>query len=65
MDQLKPFPKFPVELHVDGEPPGVNFINVLRAAFALADHKSAKETVKLSVFFSLLEYGRKKLFVKG
>jgi hypothetical protein len=26
---------------------GVNFINVLQAAFVLADPKSAKETVKL------------------
>jgi len=33
---------------------GVNFINVLQAAFVLADPKSAKETVKLSVFFALL-----------
>jgi len=33
--------------------PGVNFINVLRAAFALADPESAKKTVKLSVFFAL------------
>ncbi len=34
--------------------PGVNFIKVLRAAFARADPKSAKKTVKLSVFFALL-----------
>ncbi len=31
--------------------PGLNFINVLRAAFMLADLKRAKETVKLSAFF--------------
>jgi len=30
--------------------PGVNFINALQAAFAWADPKSAKETVKLSGF---------------
>ncbi len=33
---------------------GVNFINVVRAAFLHADAKSAKKTVKLSVFFALL-----------
>ena len=33
---------------------GVNFTNVLRAAFALVDPKSAKKTVKLSSFFALL-----------
>ncbi len=32
---------------------GVNFSNVLRTAFTLADPKSAKKTVKLSVFFAL------------
>ena len=30
---------------------GVNFTNVLQAAFALVDPKSAKKTVKLSSFF--------------
>jgi len=34
--------------------PGVDFTNILRAAFASADPKSAKKTVKLSVFFVLL-----------
>ncbi len=34
--------------------PGVNFINVLRAALTRADPESAKNTVKLSVFFPLL-----------
>ena len=34
--------------------PGVNFTNVLQAAFALVDPKSAKKTVKLSSFFALL-----------
>jgi len=33
---------------------GVNFINVLRAAFTQPDPKSAKNTIKLSVFFALL-----------
>jgi len=33
---------------------GVNFTNVLRAAFTLTDPKSAKKTVKLSSFFALL-----------
>ena len=33
---------------------GVNFTNILRAAFALVDPKSAKKTVKLSSFFALL-----------
>jgi len=40
--------------------PGVNFINVLRAAFMLKDPKSAKKTVKFSDFFALLEYVRVK-----
>jgi len=35
--------------------PGVNFINVLLAAFTHTDLKSAKKTVKLSVSFMLLE----------
>ena len=39
---------------------GVNFINVLRAAFALEDPKSAKKTVKLSSFIALLGSGRVK-----
>ena len=34
--------------------PGVNFINVLRAAFAHTDPESAKNTVKLSIFFVLM-----------
>jgi len=33
---------------------GVNFINVLRAAFERADHESAKKTDNLIVFFVLL-----------
>ena len=33
--------------------PSVNFINVLQAAFTLADPKSAKKTVKSSSFFAL------------
>jgi len=33
---------------------GLNFINVLCTAFTLADPKSVKKTVKLSIFFTLL-----------
>jgi len=33
---------------------GVNFINILQAAFTSADPPKAKNTVKLSVFFALL-----------
>ena len=33
---------------------GVNFTNILQAAFTHADPKSAKKTVKLSSFFALL-----------
>ena len=33
---------------------GLNFINVLRTAFTIADPKSVKKTVKLSIFFMLL-----------
>jgi len=32
---------------------GVDFINILRAAFTSADPESAKKTVKLSFFFEL------------
>jgi len=32
----------------------LNFINILRTAFTLADPKSVKKTVKLSIFFTLL-----------
>jgi len=32
-------------------PPGVNFINLLRAAFVRADPKSAKKIYSLTVFF--------------
>ncbi len=34
---------------------GVNLTNILQAAFTRADPESAKNTVKLSVFFALLE----------
>ena len=34
--------------------PGVNFTNILQAAFTCADPKSAKKTVKLSSFIVLL-----------
>jgi len=45
--------------------PGVNFINVLRAAFAKADLKSAKKAGKLSVFSALLESACVKSFVQN
>ena len=38
----------------DTQGSGVNFTNVLRAAFALVDTKSAKKTVRLNSFFALL-----------
>ena len=37
-----------------GKAAGVNFINVLQAAFKCANPKSAKKTVKSSSFFALL-----------
>ena len=40
--------------------PGVNFANILRAAFALVGPKSAKKTVKLSSFIAVLGSARKK-----
>jgi len=40
--------------------PGVNFINVLGAAFAYKDPESAKNSVKLSVFFGLSGSARAK-----
>jgi len=40
--------------------PGVNFIKIPRAAFALADLKSAKKTENLTVFFVILGSGRVK-----
>ena len=40
--------------------PGVNFTNILRAAFTRADPKSAKKTVKLSSFIALLGSARVK-----
>ncbi len=48
--------------------PGVNFINILRAAFTCADPKSTKMTVKLSVFVylsgSALEKADRRMFMK-
>jgi len=41
--------------------PGVNFINVLQAAFTHANPKSSKKTAKLSVFFALSGSGGAKL----
>jgi hypothetical protein len=40
--------------------PGVNFTNILWAAFRLSDPKSAKNTVKFSVFFEILGSARVK-----
>jgi len=37
-------------------PTGVDFTKILRAAFPLVDPKSAKNTVKPSVFFMLLGF---------
>ena len=39
---------------------GVNFTNVLQAAFALVDPKSAKKLLNLTVFFALLGFERVK-----
>ena len=48
--------------------PGVNFTNILQAAFTRADPKSAKKTVKLSSFFALFGSGHikaaRKMLVK-
>ncbi len=38
-----------------GETAGVNFINVLLAAFARPDPKSAKKTNSVTVFFNFLD----------
>jgi len=35
---------------------GINFTNILHAAFTPTDSNSAKNTVKLAVFFELLGY---------
>jgi len=43
---------------------GVNFINVLHEAFTSADPKKAKNTVKLSLFFTLMSSGSIKAFRK-
>ncbi len=40
--------------HALSKPPGVNFINVLLAAFMRTGLVSANNTVKSSVFFALL-----------
>ena len=41
--------------------PGVNFINVLHAAFACVDLKSVKKTVELSVFLRFDDLRAQKL----
>ena len=45
---------FEIEFIPRDERPGVNFNNVLKAAFTHADPKNAKKTVKLSSFIALL-----------
>ncbi len=42
---------------------GVNFINILRAAFAHAEPKSVKETVKLLVFLGYWDLRVQKLCI--
>ncbi len=44
--------------------PWVNFINILQAAFAQADLKSAKKFGNLSVFFGLFGSAAEKLHVE-
>jgi len=44
--------------------PGVNFINVLQAAFALTDPNSNKNTDNLTIFFALLGLARLKAACK-
>ena len=54
----KPFPELHDELVIARKQvpsaPGVNFTNVLPAAFTPADPKSAIKLLKLTVFFALL-----------
>jgi len=45
--------------------PGVDFTNILHSVFMCADPKSAQHTVKLSVFFALLESEQVKAASKG
>ncbi len=49
-DRLRCFRFF---INLQKQLPDVNFINILRTAFALVDPKSVKNTVKLPVFFAL------------
>ncbi len=44
--------------------PGVNFINILRAAFALTDPDSTKKTDNLTVFLCFRDLLEKKLLVE-
>ncbi len=44
--------------------PGVNFINILQPAFTRADSKSARNIIKLSVFFALSWSGHVKAACK-
>jgi len=45
-------------------PPGVSLINILRKTSTRTDPKRAKNTVKPSVFFVLLEFGLVKAATK-
>jgi len=49
-------------------PAGVNFINILQAAFMRTDHESPKKTFKSAVSFSLLGHmiikAARKMFMK-
>jgi len=44
--------------------PGVNFIDVLRAAFTCADPKSAKNTDNLTVFLRFWDLRAQKLLIE-
>jgi len=44
--------------------PGVDFTNILRAAFTLSDPKSTKKTDGLTVFFALFGFSRIKAVCK-
>jgi len=53
------FAKLCVPAHLYFEPkltPGINFINILKAAFACKDPKSAKRHLRLDCIFALLRF---------
>jgi len=47
----KPDRYYRIRMYLNLKIPGVNFINILRAAFTREEPESAKKTVKLSIFF--------------